>query len=603
MGSFKKAPKMSKIRDNPFYFIFLSLISSGVKQLPVSYGLILINFASFLVNAAQYILIIGSYLYTSYSNWSLRRLRRRVDDFMNTKGTSTISDVDLDSAIRLTQSQILSSLRESGHLTGHFVQGQQQGHSQQQVEMTQGQFYTEQQQILQQRATQHRDGTQTQQSAMTQQSTMSPVMTQQTMSFQQTSQPTQVPQQQASQPRLRKSQPPQSRLDRNQPVQKHQSNSSQSRDRIQSQDRQVINRTPSKYVTEPRIHSSRSVIESSIDSLCSERSDINERPGSLSGHSRSNDQIPLKVSQSGDQIYEQEEPEDLISLKEVSTSSHSPTNHISPSASSSVLRKRHSSDQSNSSPENARTETSRTSVAATPPIDEVSSVPTEIPTTDRSSTVRNTESSLAESFTGKIIESAQKVFSRSSRRSSVSTSTSSSDLHNRAFLEDPTNSSGSLLQQEGPSVEMDSQRLTVVRGDEEQARQSLAAEMPRMTLMQQQFGTISEENSSSGGSFDPFADDHASISTNQNFATVQSSDPNRRLDAGDTGSQLEIIGGVKYLKNRLQMEKEALIKIKNEQALAKTRNDQMVDEAVCKIDSVKTNIRGNLNQIRNLFKP
>merc|ERR1711990_405525 len=294
MGSFKKAPKMSKIRDNPFYFIFLSLISSGVKQLPVSYGLILINFASFLVNAAQYILIIGSYLYTSYSNWSLRRLRRRVDDFMNTKGTSTISDVDLDSAIRLTQSQILSSLRESGHLTGHFVQGQQQGHSQQQVEMTQGQFYTEQQQILQQRATQHRDGTQTQQSAMTQQSTMSPVMTQQTMSFQQTSQPTQVPQQQASQPRLRKSQPPQSRLDRNQPVQKHQSNSSQSRDRIQSQDRQVINRTPSKYVTEPRIHSSRSVIESSIDSLCSERSDINKRPGSLSGHSRSNDQIPLQ---------------------------------------------------------------------------------------------------------------------------------------------------------------------------------------------------------------------------------------------------------------------------------------------------------------------
>ena len=29
---------MSKIRDNPFYFIFLNLISSGVKQLPVSYG-------------------------------------------------------------------------------------------------------------------------------------------------------------------------------------------------------------------------------------------------------------------------------------------------------------------------------------------------------------------------------------------------------------------------------------------------------------------------------------------------------------------------------------------------------------------------------------
>merc|ERR1712133_327299 len=172
MGSFKKAQKMSKIRDNPFYFIFLNLISSGVKQLPVSYGLLLINFASFLVNAAQYILIIGSYLYTSYSNWSLRRLRRRVDDFMNTKGTSTISDVDLDSAIRLTQSQILSSLRENGHLSGHFVQGQQsspQGHSQQQVVVTQGQWNDEQQQISQQRAIQHRDdlGTQTQQSEMT----------------------------------------------------------------------------------------------------------------------------------------------------------------------------------------------------------------------------------------------------------------------------------------------------------------------------------------------------------------------------------------------------------------------------------------------------
>ena len=63
--------------------------------------------------------------------------------------------------------------------------------------------------------------------------------------------------------------------------------------------------------------------------------------------------------------------------------------------------------------------------------------------------------------------------------------------------------------------------------------------------------------------------------TNKNFATIQSSDPNRRLDAADTGSQLDIIGEVKYLKNRLQMEKEALIKIKNEQAMAKTRNDQM----------------------------
>merc|ERR1711990_779532 len=119
MGSFKKAPKMSKIRDNPFYFIFLNLISSGVKQLPVSYGLLLINFASFLVNTAQYILIIGSYLYTSYSNWSLRRLRRRVDDFMNTKGTSTISDVDLDSAIRLTQSQILSRLNRNQPVQKH----------------------------------------------------------------------------------------------------------------------------------------------------------------------------------------------------------------------------------------------------------------------------------------------------------------------------------------------------------------------------------------------------------------------------------------------------------------------------------------------------
>jgi len=614
MGSFKKAPKMSKIRDNPFYFIFLNLISSGVKQLPVSYGLLLINFASFLVNAAQYILIIGSYLYTSYSNWSLRRLRRRVDDFMNTKGTSTISDVDLDSAIRLTQSQILSSLRKSGHLNGHFVQGQQssqQGHSQQQVFVTQGQWNNEQQQSSQQRAIQHRDdfGTQTQQSAMTQQSTMTRAMTHQSMSFQHKSQPRQAQQQQpsqpVSQPRLRQSQPPQScaRLDRNQSVSKHESNLNQSRDRIQSQDSQLMNRTPSKYVTKPRPHSSRSVIESSIDSLCSERSEIIERPESTSGHSRSNEQIPLKVSQSGDQIYEQENPDDLISLKEVSASSHSPTNHISPSVSSSVLRRRPSSNQSNSSiPEQVRTDTSRTSVAATPPIDEVSSVQTTIPSTDRSSTVRNSESVMAESFTGKMIESAQKVFSRSSRRSSVSTSTSSSDLHNRAFLEDPTNSSGSLLQQTGPIAEMDSQRLTVVRGDEEQARQSLAAEMPRMTLMQQQFGTISEENSSSGGSFDPFADDRASVSTYQNFETVQSSDPNRRLDSGDTGSQLEIIGGVKYLKDRLQLEKEALIKIKNEQAMAKTRNDQMVDEAVCKIDSVKTNIRGNLNQIRNLFK-
>merc|ERR1711917_79699 len=108
------------------------LTTWGTRELKnLEKRLILINFASFLVNAAQYILIIGSYLYTSYSNWSLRRLRRCVDDFMNTKGTSTISDVDLDSAIRLTQSQILSSLRASGHLSGHFVQGHQrspQGH-------------------------------------------------------------------------------------------------------------------------------------------------------------------------------------------------------------------------------------------------------------------------------------------------------------------------------------------------------------------------------------------------------------------------------------------------------------------------------------------
>ena len=497
---------------------------------------------------------------------------------MNTKGTSTISDVDLDSAIRLTQSQILSSLRESGHLGGHFVpvQGQQNSsyvQSQQPTEVvnraTQGQ--NEQSQLLQQRATQHRDeysrldlGTQTEQSAVAQQ----PTTTQQTKRQQP---PPRSPSRQSQPPQLR------SRLQKNQSVPKQASNLNQSRDRLQSEDSQVIKRTPSKYVTEPRPHSSRSVIESSIESLCSERSDIIDRPGSLAGQLRSNDQIPLKVSPSGDQIYEREEPDDLISLKEVPSSSHSPTNHIRQSDSSSSLRKRHSSNQSNSSiPEQGRTENNRASTT----LDAVSSVPTTARNnTDRSSTIRNSESSMAERFTGKIIESAQKVFSRSSRRSSVSTSTSNSDLHNKAFLEDPTNSSGSLQQDmvseaPGPIVEMDSQRLTVVRGAEEQTRQSLAAEMPRMTFMQQQFGTISEANSSSGGSFDPFHDDQ----NHQFVDEIKSSNPNRRLDAGDTGSQLEIIGGVKYLKDRLQMEKEALIKIKNEQAMAKTRNDQIVDE-------------------------
>merc|ERR1719419_177212 len=122
---------------------------------------------------------------------------------------------------------------------------------------------------------------------------------------------------------------------------------------------------------------------------------------------------------------------------------------------------------------------------------------------------------------------------------------------------------------------------------------SLATEMPRMTQMEKQYREIQElENESS---------DHSFEETNHTCGTSLSNDLNRRLEAGD-GSQLEIIGGVQYLKGRLQMEKEALIKIRDEQALAKTRNDQMVDEAVCKIDSVKTNIRGNLNQIRNLFK-
>ena len=542
--------------------------------------LILINFASVLVNTAQYILIIGSYLYTSYSNWSLRRLRRRVDDFMNTKGTSTISDVDLDSAIRLTQSQILSSLRESGHLSGHFVQAQQRSsrsQSQQPEQLTQGQLYNDRPQLSQQRTTQNCEdkslGTQTRPS------------NQQT--FTQANKPQQRQAQSSAQTRQSRPSP----LERNQSVSKQETNLNQSRDRIQSEDSQVLNRTPSKYVTEPRPHSSRSIIESSIGSLCSERSDIIDRPGSVLGQVRSNDQIPLKVSQSGDQIFEREEPDDLISLKEVPSSSDSPTNQIRQSDSSSVLRRRLSSDQSNSSiPEQVRTENNRVSTT----LDAVSSVPTTARNTiERDSTIRNSESSIAERFTGKIIESAQKVFSRTPRsscRSSVSTSTSNSDLHNKAFLEDPTKSSGSLEPEimsraesgiPGPIAEMDSQRLTVVRGDEEQTRQSLTAEMPRMTFMQQQFGTISEENSSSGGSFDPFADDRTSISTNQNHQFVdiiKSSDPNRRLDAGDTGSQLEIIGGVKYLKDRLQMEKEALIKIKNEQAMAKTRNDQIVDE-------------------------
>jgi len=178
-----------------------------------------------------------------------------------------------------------------------------------------------------------------------------------------------------------------------------------------------------------------------------------------------------------------------------------------------------------------------------------------------------------------------------------------------------------------PTDDVDFQRLTVIRGQEEQTRVSLAAEMPRMTFMEQEYRGLSipeENNSSSGESFDPFGDEQvvepirifnqSEPSTNENLQPITmqvnpsvsitdvSDDPNRILEAGD-GSQLKIIGGVKYLKDRLQMEKEALLKVRDEQALAKSRNDQIVDEAVCKIDSVKTNIRGNLDQIRNLFRP
>ena len=209
----------------------------------------------------HYILIIGSYLYTTYSNWSVRRLRRRVDEFINTKGTSTISDVDLDSAIRITQSQILSNLRQSGHLNINldslsnpavqnpvtYIQSPQ-NHSQWSPDLNTNQVFSN--------PSVESKATETRQEAATQ----------------------------------------------------YANNETQ----IKDMDRSVqteVKRTPSRYVTDPRPHSSRSLIESSIASL-------SNRSGN-SGSYQENMALKLPVSQSGDQIYEPNTPGDLISLKEV----------------------------------------------------------------------------------------------------------------------------------------------------------------------------------------------------------------------------------------------------------------------------------------------
>jgi len=548
MGSLKKAPKMSKIRDNPFYFLFLNLISSGVKQLPVSYGLILINFASFLVNTMHYILIIGSYLYTTYSNWSVRRLRRRVDEFINTKGTSTISDVDLDSAIRITQSQILSSLRQSGHLNINTEQLMPSDNSVDNSSL---------------------------------QSTMSKSAMQNQVTHIQSPQRQNHPQS-LPKPDLNRNQVfshPTAESEATGTRQEVATQYANNKTLIQDMDRSVqteVNRTPSRYVTDPRPHSSRSLIESSIASL-SNRS-VN------CGTYQDEVVLKLPVSQSGDQIYEPNTPGDLISLKEISSCSDS----SSKSNPDPVLRNRRRSNDS-------LHELPRGSVIPNtePAESRLRESPRSTIQSNRSTTIR--DRTVQSKLTDKFISSTRKEFSRTN--SACSTSNSTSDIHNETFLLDHDRSTPPIEHSTIKTTDdIDSQRLTVIRGNEEQTRMSLATEMPRMTHMEKQYREIQEvENESSDHSFDPFEE------TNHTCATSLSNDLNRRLEAGD-GSQLEIIGGVQYLKGRLQMEKEALIKIRNEQALAKTRNDQMVDEAVCKIDSVKTNIRGNLNQIRNLFK-
>jgi len=72
-----------------------------------------------------------------------------------------------------------------------------------------------------------------------------------------------------------------------------------------------------------------------------------------------------------------------------------------------------------------------------------------------------------------------------------------------------------------------------------------------------------------------------------------------RWSQTDLGSK----NGVMLLKNRLQKEKEALIQIRNRQMMFKHKNDQAVDQAVGKLDYVKSNIRGRLDQIRDIFEP
>merc|ERR1712168_1781415 len=81
MGSFEKEIFiMYNIRSNPFYYIFLNFISFGIKQLPVSYGALLIDGARYLIVSMHYHLIACWIIYT---NWTIIKLRRQLEELTN----------------------------------------------------------------------------------------------------------------------------------------------------------------------------------------------------------------------------------------------------------------------------------------------------------------------------------------------------------------------------------------------------------------------------------------------------------------------------------------------------------------------------------------
>merc|ERR1712168_696866 len=81
MGSFEKEIFiMYNIRSNPFYYIFLNFISFGIKQLPVSYGALLIDGARYLIVSMHYYLIACWIIYT---NWTIIKLRRQLEELTN----------------------------------------------------------------------------------------------------------------------------------------------------------------------------------------------------------------------------------------------------------------------------------------------------------------------------------------------------------------------------------------------------------------------------------------------------------------------------------------------------------------------------------------